>query len=68
MKRLTRVLDCLGGYLLLVLLAPGLGFTAVCDFGYLLTGEPKLAALWMFVVGPACMGGFIWVTDRFKTS
>lgn len=50
-----KLLGLFLAYFLLVMYSPMLGFTAILDFGYMFTGHPIYAMLWLFVFGPAIL-------------
>lgn len=60
----VKVLSYIAAYILAVVAAPMLGFTAVLDIGYAICGEPLWALLWIFVFGPACLLGLFYFAER----
>jgi hypothetical protein len=65
-KRRVKFLSYVAAYILAVVTAPILGFTAVMDIGYAVAGEPLWALLWVFLFGPACMFGLFYLSERSK--
>lgn len=58
-----NILGNLAGYLLAVIAAPVLGFTAILDIAYIATGHPIKALLWMFVFGPTILVGVCFLSE-----
>lgn len=63
-SRKNTAIARLAAYLLLVCCAPILGFTAVLDIGYAVTGHLIMAFLWGFIFGPILMAGVIWLASK----
>lgn len=61
-----KVWSYIAAYILAIITAPILGFTAVMDIGYAMAGQPVWALLWIFLFGPACMFGLFYLSGGAK--